>query len=234
MVKHPVLPVILLAAAFLLSGCGALFPAPPATTLPPEMIGTEIVKTQTSIAALTVTNAPSPTNTLHPSRTPRPTETPRPTYTASITPSPTVTFVITIPAIIISGGSGSATEGLITYPWKPLPGYQAANGCDLVALSPKWGQVFAKGASFDAQWTFANYGPYVWNEHEVDFKYVGGQKMQVLGDVYDLPDTVLPGGRIQISVNMISPLTKGNFTSTWLLSQGNMFFCRVSISITTE
>lgn len=228
--KYFILPMTILALA--LSSCGALFNTPLPTPLPPEMIGTAVVQTQTAIAEDTARYAPSPTQTFWPSRTPRPTETPRPTWTASITPSPTVTFIITIPAIIIRDPNATPT-GSITYPWRPLPGYQAANGCDLVALAPDWGREFDKGEDFAASWTFANYGPYTWNKDETDFKYIDGEKMFIPPTilVYDLFKTVLPGERLTITIPMKAPSSTGSFMTSWRLYEGDRFYCQVSIMI---
>jgi hypothetical protein len=229
--KHLVPTAILLAAAFLLSSCGALFPAPLATPLPPEMIGTEIVQTSAALATQTALYAPSPANTLRPSRTPRPSETPRPTYTPSITPSPTVTFVVTIPHIggnIVPTGTGS-----IHYPYHPLPGYEAANGCDLTAMSPAFGSVYKKGETFNTSWTFINYGPYTWNTHEVDFIYISGEKMQAPPTtlVYDLPATILPGQKVTIKIPMKAPSSAGTFSTAWRLHEGDRFYCQVTMQI---
>lgn len=232
MLKRLFHPSLFLAAALLLSGCSGLLPAVQSSPLPPEMIGTEIVQTQTAIAFETALNAPPPTETPRPSRTPRPSETARPTYTPSLTPSPTVTFVITIPSIRII--PSPTTQ--ISYPYSPLPGYQAANGCDLVAQSPKLGAVYAPGTKFDAYFTFANYGPYYWNEHEVDFSYVSGDKIMRPNNVlvYDIPINVAPKERVTMELDMLAPDKAGSYSMAWKFAQGDRFFCQVTVSIVVK
>ena len=230
--KPVFLRALILTAAFFLSGCGALFPVQVPTPRPPALIGTDIVETSAAHAYETAEAAPPATMTSRPTRTPRPSETPRPTWTASLTLSPTVTFVITIPPLPVAS---ITPTGLIHYPWRPLDGYQAANGCDLLARTPKMGTEYPIGGKFTASYTFANYGPYTWNQHEVDYLFVNGTNLAENGvKVFDLPTTVYPHEKVTINIPMVAPLKAGGYSTVWRLHEGDRFYCEVTLNISVK
>jgi hypothetical protein len=228
---------ILLIAALVLPGCGALSPAPLSTPLPPEMIGTEIVQTAAALAAQTALYAPSPTATLLPSRTPRPSETPRPTHTPSITPSPTVTFVVHVPSFITPSAiipylSPTHSRPTENYTPKPRPTTIPVYGATVYSQTPANGTVFAPDDDFIATWLFSNDTDRVWNHHEVDFVYFEGNQFYAPNNkIIDLPKDVGPNQTVTISVRFIPPLLPGTYQTTYLLHEGNQYFIKVSLTI---
>ena len=234
---------ILLVAAFLLSGCGAVFPQPLPTLLPEEMIGTEVVQTSAALATQTALNMPVPSATPRPSRTPRPSETPRETQTPSITPSPTVAFVVNVPILYTVPPTQprpyeSPTplqEPGITQP--PPPTTIPIYGATVYTQNPANGTVFKPGQYFTATWLFSNDTKRNWSRFEVDFVYWSGEKMYAVNpaipnnDVVDLPQDVPPNGTITIPVRMVAPAIPGTYTVTYLLHEGNRYYIKVSVTI---
>jgi hypothetical protein len=228
---------VLLVGVFLLPGCGALFPAPLSTPLPPEMIGTEIVQTAAALATQTALYAPSPTTTLLPSRTLRPSETPRPSYTPFSTPSPTVTFVVHVPSFITPSAtrpylSPTPSHPSENYTPKPRPTTIPVYGATMYLQTPVNGTVFAPDDDFVATWLFSNDTDRVWRQHEVDFSYFeGDQFFAPYNKVIDLPRDVNPNTTVSISVRFIPPLVPGSYSVTYLLHEGNRYYIKVTLRI---
>jgi hypothetical protein len=233
--------VILMAAVFLLSGCGAIFPAPLPTPLPPEMIGTEVVETSAALAAQTAQNMPAPSDTSRPSRTPRPSETPRPTHTPSITPSPTIPFVVHVPILYKTAvptetpyeSPTSLQEPGITQP--PRPTAIPVGGASVYTQTPPNGTIFSPGAHFKASWLFTNDTNLMWGMHEVDFIYWEGERMYAPdNNIIDLPKDVFPNGKVTISVNMIAPKDPGTYSVTYMLHEGARHYIKVTLTIIVQ
>jgi hypothetical protein len=236
MKRYSIPLTILLVAAFILSGCGAIFPAPLATPLPPEMMGTEIVETSAALATQTALNMPA---TSRPSRTPRPSETPRATYTPSITPSPTIPFVVYVPYLYTTVAPTETPyqsptplkEPGITF--TPFPTTIPIYGATVYSQKPASGATFAPGAKFTATWLFSNDTKRTWSRYEVDFIYWAGDSFYASNNnIIDLPQDVPPNGIVNISVNMVAPSTPGSYATTYLLHEGNRYYITVTMFIT--
>lgn len=62
------------------------------------------------------------------------------------------------------------------------------------------------------------------------FAYLAGTRMD-LNDVYRLPETVPPDGKVGLSASLVAPRKEGGYTTVWALRRGDNFFCRMSLTI---
>ena len=82
-------------------------------------------------------------------------------------------------------------------------------------------------------WKVRNNGTVGWEAGSVEFTYLGGAKL------YDYPliqlkTSVAPGEDVVLSVHMSTPRNSTTYTTYWSLRQGNIFFCRLMLSIYVE
>ena len=83
--------------------------------------------------------------------------------------------------------------------------------------------VLEENESFTKVWRLENIGDCTWTtDYEVFF--TGGNRMEAPA-VIDLPETVAPGERIDITVDMVAPDSPGTYTGYWLLrdESGDIF-----------
>jgi hypothetical protein len=76
-----------------------------------------------------------------------------------------------------------------------------------------------------------NTGKKNWGTSSIDFKYISGTKMHTYGNAYDLASNVGAGKNVKLIVDMISPKTKGYFTTKWGLYKGSQTFCKLTLTI---
>jgi len=177
--------------------------------------------TQSALLTPAATNTTIPTNTVEPSATPTNTEVP-PTSTSTntpivntSTPIPTLTK-----AVVIVVPSSTPTQGA----------YQ----CSVTSVNPTWNLKVDKGVDFDLKVTFKNIGTKMWDDGDVDFKYISGAKFQKRVDVADLTDDVDPGDKITMAVDMLANTDKGYQSATWALTRSGTEFCWVTIRINVQ
>ncbi|HCC79337.1 MAG: hypothetical protein A2X25_06430 [Chloroflexi bacterium GWB2_49_20] len=204
-------------SAVFMFACG-ITPAP--VIIPPEKLGTAIVQTAAALATQTALYAP-PTipgmdNTATASSVPSST----PTLTETVTP-----FIIIVPtrtATITPTRTATASETPTKTPNQP---------CTVSAQVPINNTQFAAGAFFDATWTLVNTGSVTWAMGNVDFMYMGGTKMHLNKDVLDIPATANPGQSLVLVIDMQAPATKGTYSETWSIIEGNSTYCTMSVTI---
>ena len=132
----------------------------------------------------------APTETSTPSITPTPSDTPTPTLTPTITDTPTVTPSNT-PA---------------------LPCHSAQLVADITIPD---GMRINKSATFTKTWRVRNTGACTWT---TGFRlvFISGTNL-ASGSSYNLPAGVVPGGSIDLSLNMTAPSGQGDYESRWNL-----------------
>jgi hypothetical protein len=101
-------------------------------------------------------------------------------------------------------------------------------------VTPAESKIFAKREDFDAAWTIKNTGSASWDQYQVDYDFIGGEKMQKYQAVYDLPSTVQPGESIKIVVDMLAPDKTGTYTTHWGLVIGQSVICHLPLQITVK
>jgi hypothetical protein len=80
-------------------------------------------------------------------------------------------------------------------------------------------------------WKVKNIGDLAWEPGEVEFGFLGGQKMYVSPSFAHLQSTVGHLDTAFLGTDMVAPKQPGNYTSLWTLRQGELYFCRMSVSI---
>ncbi|MBI4733064.1 MAG: DUF11 domain-containing protein [Chloroflexi bacterium] len=78
------------------------------------------------------------------------------------------------------------------------------------------GTVLAGGTPFVKTWRLQNVGTCTWTT-SYKLVFAGGDYMGTAASQYNLPASVPPGGTIDLSVNLVAPITPGNFIGYWQL-----------------
>jgi hypothetical protein len=194
-------------------------PVPSATDTPlPTATTTRTPRptaTPTSTPSRTPTSSPTPTLT----RTPLPTSTPRPTLTPTITftagptwtPRPTLTLTPVNAPTRVSGPSQPAV------PAGPTPTLDAA--CDraefLGDVTIVDNATLRPGEAFRKTWRIQNAGNCPWTA-AYRLVFVRGDQMGGLDSVA-LPALVAPGQSADVSVDLVAPVSQGEYGGFWQL-----------------
>lgn len=189
--------------------------APIATPIaaPPtfDLLSIDTVIAQTAGAAATQTFVLLPTLTITPTFTRVPTE----------TPSPTPTFIFILPTSTVP--SSTPTLGQSKDPY----------ACSILSQSPVNNASFVPGINFQARWQIGNIGTQTWDTNAADVRYSSGDKLHKTA-IYDLSASVVPGGQIDILVEMRAPKNPGTYTTTWKIKIGKTEFCPMKLKIIVQ
>jgi len=144
-------------------------------------------------------------------------------------PSPTATTLPTATLARSATPTASATAALIT----GTPGAGTVNQAQWVSQSVADDSVFAPGEPFSMTWTIKNAGTSTWT--------AGYMLRFFSGNAFGAPNEnligqdVLPGGTIDITIQMTAPTTPGDYRSDWVMatdSRGNFregVFLKISV-----
>jgi hypothetical protein len=127
----------------------------------------------------------------------------------------------------VDSGTYNANAGV-----SPAP--VATESCTLVSVTPTASKTMGTNADFDAVWTVKNTGSKEWNMFGVDYKYMSGTKMHKFASIYDFNKNVKPGETIKITVDMMSPSTRGAYTANWAIVEGSTTLCNLPVSIAVK
>lgn len=193
-------------AVALMSACApiAVPVAPP--TVAPDSINTIIA--QTANAAVAQTFAVLPT------QTPLPTSTRTPTDIPTSTP----TFIFILPTATVPSPTSTLNKNASPY------------DCKILAQTPVNDSGIPPGNIFDTHWQVLNTGSAVWNSNNIDYRFVGGERMYTTS-IYDLNQSVAPGAEMDVVVTMKAPKDAGAYTTTWAFRMGKTEFCRMKLTI---
>ena len=152
--------------------------------------------------------------------------------TPSITPlpSPTATVLPTSTPARSATPSPSATAALIT----GTPGAGTVNQAQWVSQSVADDTVFAPGETFSMTWTLKNAGTSTWTAAYM-FRFFSGNAFGAPNE-NPIGQEVLPGGTVEITVQMVAPATPGDYRSDWVMatdSRGNFregVFLEISVA----
>ena len=181
----------------------------PVPTLDPNSLNLVIAQTANAAATQTAQMLP-PTLT--------PTVTLVPTSTITETPTATFVFILSTPTV------PSATPTLDTS--SSAPKY----ACRVESQKPADNTGITKGTDFDMTWHVINIGTETWSSDSTDYRYVGGDKLHK-ASIYDLNNSVAPGGKTDILVAMKAPSDPGTYTTTWNINVGKNRFCKMNLTI---
>ncbi len=186
----------LVAAALILSACGAKPPAVTASpTTAPQVLYTAAA--QTANARLTLTALAVPSNTPSPSATFTP--------EASSTPTATITPPVT------NTPAASATQAL------------ADKGVLVADVTVPDGTSFTPGTTFTKTWRVQNNGSSTWTTN-YSLVFISGDKMGG-PDLVKVPIEVAPGAAVDLSVNLVAPAEVKHYRGYWkLMNAAGKFF----------
>jgi hypothetical protein len=153
--------------------------------------------------------------------TPTVTETPTITLTPTITSTPTSTLTFT-PIFTSTPVTPTATP---TNTPNPIPCNQAAFVTDVTVPE---NTTFVAGQSFVKTWRIKNTGSCDWTTAYSLYLY-NGTSLSAPNSV-NLSKTVKPGETIDLSLPMVAPSTKGDYTSSWMINVPNSIVFGVGTS----
>lgn len=206
------LSIIMTLLAVLLTACGS--PATPtATTVDVASVKTSAASTALARLTEMVLLTPSPTLT----------ETPTPTLeaTATNTVAPTVDLTLFPP---------TATQAPTV-----AAGTPTGDGATLWAdVTIPDGTNIEPGAKFTKTWKLKNTGTTTWLKDVYDVVHISTDAIVSVAEV-NVPNDVIPGDTVDISVDMTAPTTSGTHTSYWRLRNdrgqlfGDSFFVKIVV-----
>jgi hypothetical protein len=214
--KRFVILSVLLVFSLLLSACNlasqgsAVDPASQQATIDAAVVLTM----QTSNENAVLTAQALATSTFTPSPTLEPTATATQTATATETAIPP-----------------TATKTYIPPTQKPSVTFTPfLYGCKIVSSSPSSGAKININTDFDAVWTVQNIGSRDWEAGYIDLRFSSGEKMQTVGDVFDVA-ALIKGGELKLIVDMKAPAAAGKYTASWVLTMEGITMCTLPITI---
>jgi uncharacterized repeat protein (TIGR01451 family) len=155
-----------------------------------------------------------------------------------------VSFILKVLATGSPTGDRAVWSGpQITHAGGPIP--PPTSGCDkgtfVADVTIPDGTSMAGGAAFVKTWRVKNTGTCTWTT-SYRLVFAGGDYMGVTASAFILPSSVAPGGTIDLSLNMIAPITPGIYFSHWKLrnasgadfglgaSGTNTFFAKINVA----
>jgi len=185
--------------------------------------GQEAVALLTELARPTATLAPSPTSA--PSATPRPSSTP----TATLAPSPATTLEVTSSLSVTATPGVAATPGVTATPGvAATPSATATpSRCDaadfVTDVTVPDNTVISPGETFTKTWRVRNSGFCDWSA-DYALVFSSGDQMGAPDEIA-LPQVVLAGETVDISLELTAPTQPGTYTGFWALrnNDGTLF-----------
>lgn len=162
-------------------------------TVSPEMRFTEAAQTANARSTELFGQTPTldPANLVATAAAPSPTAILEPTA-APVTPSPASTAPGIAPPASAAGPDGATYVADVTVPDD---------------------SVFSPGATFNKVWRIRNTGTTTWST-QYSLVFIDGETFGAPANV-PIPNEVVPGGEVEIAVEMTAPEAKGSYTSYW-------------------
>lgn len=140
------------------------------------------------------------------------------TQAVAQTPSPTVGTFPTITPVqraTMTQGSSPVTPTRTAIPATPAPRCNLAAAGNPIDVTISDNTQMAPGQTFTKIWRLQNAGECTWNTN-YGIVFSTGEQMSAPGRV-NLPQSVSPGGVVDISVDMIAPQLAGFYQGNWLM-----------------
>ena len=104
----------------------------------------------------------------------------------------------------------------------------------MTGTNPKNGTVLPPDHLFTLTWTVMNTGNRDWDVNSVDYLYDSGKPMH-LQALYNISNTVVPGGSINLPVSMRTPPNPGSYVTVWKMRKGQQGeFCSMKFTVTVK
>jgi hypothetical protein len=192
MLKTLSLVAIMIAAALMLSACGAAAPAEP--TVDPNVIFTQVAET-VMVSMTQTSEAIPPTSTPEPTATPEPTQPPAPTVDVS--------QEMQQPAVPTVALGPTATVQLF------------GDAAQWTTQNPLDGKIFKTGEEYTFHVCMLNVGSTDWTTSYY-LKYIDGYKTCWNSKV-NVGDTTEPGEKWCFDMGCTAPYTAGSYTTYWFM-----------------
>jgi hypothetical protein len=114
--------------------------------------------------------------------------------------------------------------------YTPWPG-SAAYHCRAELITPRPAELLYPDMTFETHWRLTNNGSQPWDHPSVDVVFMDGDRLHTTGDVIDLPETINPGGTLDLFINMRTPSQPGSLQTAWALKRGTLYFCSLNRSL---
>lgn len=121
--------------------------------------------------------------------------------------------------------------GITTLAVQPTPVTIVQPAC-VVTLSGPTNAITA-GSNFDTVWTVKNTSGGDWPTDSVDYMFISGTAMHQVA-VYDFTQTIKNGESGPVVVNMVAPITPGNYSAEWAIVSGSNTICTLSVTVTVK
>lgn len=139
--------------------------------------------------------------------------------TPSITPLPSATVMI-LPSMTPSLTASPASSAAVTQTSSTgTPLATTVNQDQWVAQSIPDNSVFTPGQTFTMTWTLKNSGTSTWTAGYL-LRFYSGNSFGAPKEI-SIGKEVLPGGQIDISIQMKAPNITGTYQSNWVMSNQN-------------
>jgi hypothetical protein len=114
----------------------------------------------------------------------------------------------------------------------PTPVTIVQSACAVTLSGPT--NAITAGSNFDTVWTVKNTSGGDWTTSSMDYKFISGTAMHQIA-VYDFTQTIKNGESGLLVVNMVAPITPGNYSAEWaIVSGGSNTICTLSVTVTVK
>lgn len=151
-------------------------------------------------------------------------------FTATTEPTPTTAPVQITEVPTFSPIPPTATRSSVVR--QPTVAQEYA--CAVFSQKPKDYVIMSPRQEFDMKWTLLNTGTKTWTDHSTDYKHVRGELMHQHASVYNINKHVGPGGKLEITIDMVAPKEKGTHVTYWGLANGSQHFCQFYIIVVVQ
>ena len=105
-------------------------------------------------------------------------------------------------------------------------------GCTLLNQNPQDEIVMVPRQAFDMTWVVQNTGDAVWHAATSSYAFYGGTPMYAKEAAYQIPEDIMRGGKLKMTIDFEAPKEPGLYTTYWaILTGGNTRVCRMYLTV---
>ncbi|HEY9077274.1 MAG TPA: NBR1-Ig-like domain-containing protein [Anaerolineaceae bacterium] len=211
-IKNAARKLLIILGAIVLTACGSV--STPAPTQDVSAIKTEVAKTVVAEVKATLVQPTVAQAAVQPTNTPVPPTATKPAPTATNTALPVIPT-----AVPTLAPTTTPTPTVVVVYKAPTATRASSDVAQYIRSTPLDFSYLGAGTDFDVRWTVKNVGSKAWN-NKYYYKFVSGDKMHKK-DIYYLGETVNLGSTVDLVVDMVAPLTAGQYSSNWAFVSDN-------------